>query len=105
MAESTESRVVTAEELEATIRKNLPCEFVRAVDESSGCGAKFAIEIVSESFRGKMPLACHRMMHKVLEEEIKHIHAVTFKTRVPAKVDTAEVAVAEAEASGLTESS
>ncbi|KAJ1424035.1 bola protein [Ochromonadaceae sp. CCMP2298] len=98
MADS--ERVITAEELEATIQANLPgVEFVKAVDESDGCGSKFEIEIVSEVFKGKTLLAQHRMVHKVIEEQRPHIHALTLKTKVPA-VKTEVV-----EASGAAESS
>ncbi len=78
------SDVYTPEQLEAKIRNGLTSvEYVKAVDESSGCGAKFEIEIVSADFQGKPLLAQHRLIHKILEEERKSIHALTLKTRAP----------------------
>jgi stress-induced morphogen len=74
--------VVTPAQLEAKLRASLnDVVFVRAEDLSDGCGAKFEIEIVSADFAGKPLLAQHRMVHKVLEEERQHIHALTLKTR------------------------
>lgn len=83
-------RVISCEELEAKIRAGLEqelagsVEFLRAVDLSDGCGAKFEVEIVSEVFRGKPLLAQHRLIHKIIEEERKFIHALTLKTKAPA---------------------
>ena len=83
-SEPLEDRVITAEELEAKIREGLThVEFVKAVDMSDGCGAKFEIEIVSEDFRGKPLLAQHRLVHKAISEEREHIHALTLKTKAP----------------------
>ena len=76
------AHVITAEMLETKIRTNVEqVEFVKAVDESDGCGSKFVIEIVSPVFKGKPLLAQHRMVHKAIEEERKNIHALTLKTK------------------------
>mmetsp|Transcript_2353 Transcript_2353/g.3706 ORF Transcript_2353/g.3706 Transcript_2353/m.3706 type:complete len:98 (-) Transcript_2353:110-403(-) len=84
-------RVVTAEELEEKIQQGIPgVEFVKAEDQSDGCGAKFEIEIVSPAFAGKPLLAQHRLVHKVIEEERTHIHALTLKTKVPTAPKPAE---------------
>lgn len=82
--EETE-RVITAAELESKIRAGLEhnVEFVQAVDLSDGCGSKFEIEIISSVFKGKPLIAQHRIIHKILEEERKYIHALTLKTKVP----------------------
>jgi stress-induced morphogen len=84
MTEET-NRVVTMEELESKIREGLGgnVDVINVVDESSGCGAKFEIQIVSSEFKGKPLLAQHRMVHKILEEERKFIHALTLKTKAP----------------------
>ena len=81
-----EERVISCEELEAKIREGLEnnVEFLKAEDLSDGCGAKFDVEIVSEVFRGKPLLAQHRLIHKIIEEERKYIHALTLKTKAPA---------------------
>ncbi|XP_026684585.1 bolA-like protein 2 isoform X1 [Diaphorina citri] len=50
------------------------------VDDSDGCGGKFTVLIVSDKFEGKGILQRHRLVHQVLAEEIKQIHAFTQKT-------------------------
>lgn len=81
----TEEAVITPEQLESKIREGLNgnVEYIKAVDLSDGCGAKFEVEIVSEEFRGKPLLAQHRLVHKIIEEERRSIHALTLKTKAP----------------------
>nr|CAN60268.1 hypothetical protein VITISV_029393 [Vitis vinifera] len=58
------------------------CHIVRVkevIDTSGGCGASFAIEIVSEQFEGKRLLERHRMVNAALQEELKQIHALSIK--------------------------
>lgn len=75
---------VTAESLEAKIRSGLEgVQFVQAVDESGGCGAKFSITVVAMAFEGKPIVMQHRLCHKCLEEEIKSIHALSLRTIAP----------------------
>lgn len=74
----------TPQHLEEKLKKELGAEYVKAVDESDGCGAKFNVIVVSESFSGKTPLQKHRMVHKALAEELPHIHAFTQKLYSPA---------------------
>jgi stress-induced morphogen len=77
-----QEQVITAELLESKIQASIEgVEFVKAVDESDGCGSKFTIEIVSPMFKGKPLLAQHRIVHKAIEEERKSIHALTLKTK------------------------
>lgn len=52
-------------------------------DQSGGCGASFLIEITSEQFRGKLPVAQQRLVNKALKEEIASWHAVTIRAKVP----------------------
>jgi stress-induced morphogen len=82
---STEERIITPAELEAKIIEGLNGNvyFIEAVDLSDGCGAKFEVEIVSSEFKGKPLLAQHRLVHKIIEEERKFIHALTLKTKAP----------------------
>ncbi|KAF8411634.1 hypothetical protein HHK36_004192 [Tetracentron sinense] len=46
------------------------------IDTSGGCGASFAIQIVSEQFEGKRLL---RLVNSSLVEEMKNIHALSIK--------------------------
>ncbi|KAG5254233.1 transcription regulator [Salix suchowensis] len=56
--------------------------FIFLIDTSGGCGASFAIEIVSEQFEGKRLLERHRLVNAALEEEMKEIHALSIKKAV-----------------------
>jgi stress-induced morphogen len=49
-------------------------------DLSDGCGAKVEITIVADEFENKPLLQCHRLVHSILQEERKTIHALTLKT-------------------------
>ena len=76
---------ITAELLELKIKAGLTSvEYVKAEDQSDGCGSKFEIEIISADFIGKPLLAQHRLVHKIIEEERQSIHALTLKTRAHA---------------------
>lgn len=80
----SESIVITTEQLEKKIQEQIPgVSYVKAIDLTDGCGGKFEIEIISEEFRGKPLLQQHRIVHKAIEEERKHIHALTLKTKAP----------------------
>ncbi|PON44964.1 BolA-like [Parasponia andersonii] len=52
---------------------------LEVIDTSGGCGASFAVEIVSEKFEGKRLLERHRLVNTALEEEMKDIHALSIK--------------------------
>lgn len=80
----SDSVIITPQILEDKLKQNLQgVVFVKAEDLSDGCGAKYEIEIVCEEFRGKPLIAQHRLVNKVIEEERKHIHAITLKTKIP----------------------
>ncbi|KAF6163649.1 hypothetical protein GIB67_036109 [Kingdonia uniflora] len=55
---------------------------VEIIDTSGGCGASFAVEIVSDQFEGKRLLERHRMVNTALAEEMKDIHALSIKKAV-----------------------
>ncbi|KAJ6754699.1 BOLA-LIKE PROTEIN-RELATED [Salix purpurea] len=62
---------------------------LEVIDTSGGCGASFAIEIVSEQFEGKRLLERHRLVNAALEEEMKEIHALSIKESCdPSAVET-----------------
>jgi len=51
-------------------------------------GAKLVLTVVSDQFQGKMPLARHRMINKLFEDELKDgnkIHALTIHAWTPAQ--------------------
>ncbi|VDD75291.1 unnamed protein product [Mesocestoides corti] len=56
---------------------------LKITDFSDSCGLKLNVEIVSEEFEGKKPIQQHRMVHNLLNEEMKNIHALTLTTLTP----------------------
>ncbi|XP_050204671.1 protein BOLA2 [Mercurialis annua] len=73
---------VTKEQVESTLNSKLSPSHLEVTDTSGGCGASFAIEIVSEQFEGKRLLERHRLVNGALEEEMKQIHALSIKKAV-----------------------
>lgn len=44
----------------------------------------FAVEIVAEAFRNQSRVACHRMVHDILEEDLStRIHALSIVAKAP----------------------
>jgi stress-induced morphogen len=80
---------ISGDQLEERIRSSLDgVEYVKAEDQSGGCGAKYEVTIVSASFEGKALVMQHRTVHQCLTEEMKDIHALTLKTFTPARWET-----------------
>lgn len=52
-------------------------------DVSGGCGSMYALDIVSEQFKGLPIVKQHRLVNSVLGEEIKKWHGVQMKTKAP----------------------
>ncbi|KXS94364.1 hypothetical protein AC578_2518 [Pseudocercospora eumusae] len=52
-------------------------------DISGGCGSMYALDIVSEKFKGLPVIKQHRLVNQVLAEEIKKWHGVQLKTKAP----------------------
>jgi stress-induced morphogen len=65
--------MVSGPELEDKLSKSLSTLYVKAVDESDGCGAKFLIVVVSEAFNGKNKIAQHRLVHSAIAGKQYHI--------------------------------
>lgn len=54
-----------------------------AGDDGSG-ESHFAVEIVADAFKNQSRVACHRMVHDILEDDLKHrIHALSIVARAP----------------------
>ncbi|KAK9144741.1 hypothetical protein Sjap_004644 [Stephania japonica] len=70
---------VTKEIVESTLTSKLNPTHLEVIDTSGGCGASFAIEIVSDQFEGKKLLERHRIVNAALAEEMKQIHALSIK--------------------------
>ncbi|XP_063992209.1 bolA-like protein 2 [Diachasmimorpha longicaudata] len=71
------------EYIRSKLIKHLQASHVEVEDQSDGCGAKFAVLIVSAKFEGKPLLQRHRLVNAALEEELKDIHAFSQKTLTP----------------------
>ena len=69
--------------LKEKLEKELNPVHCEVTDLSDGCGGKFDVLVVSEKFQGEKLLARHRMVNKILEEELKTIHALTIKSWTP----------------------
>ncbi|XP_021897507.1 protein BOLA2 [Carica papaya] len=75
---------VTKEQIEASLTLKMNPAHLEVIDTSGGCGASFAIEIVSEQFEGKRLLERHRLVNAAVEEEMKQIHALSItKAQTP----------------------
>lgn len=60
-----------------------------------GCGSKFTALIVSDKFEGVALLERQRMVHAVLEAEMKIIHALSLKCMTPAQAVKKGILAAE----------
>ena len=52
---------------------------IKVTDLSDGCGSKFHLLLVSNSFAGESILDRQRRVNEILKEEMKTIHALTMK--------------------------
>ena len=69
------------------LQQALPIEHLKVASESHmhnvppGSESHFKVVVVSDAFTGKMPLARHRMINKILEQELAStIHALALHT-------------------------
>ena len=72
---------MNAETLQQLIEQGLPGAQVRV---SGDDGVHFEATVVSDAFRGKLPLARHRLVYATLGERMGgEIHALALKTLTP----------------------
>jgi len=72
---------VNAETVQQLIEQGLPGARVRV---SGDDGVHFEATVVSDAFRGKLPLARHRMVYATLGDRMGgEIHALALKTLTP----------------------
>ena len=75
---------MNAETLQQLIEQGLPGARVRVAGDD---GVHFEATVVSEAFRGRLPLARHRMVYATLGERMGgEIHALALKTLTPDEV-------------------
>ncbi|KAJ1675906.1 hypothetical protein EV182_000352, partial [Spiromyces aspiralis] len=56
---------------------------LQVTDISGGCGSMYAVEIEAPAFKGKNAVQQHRLVNKVLKEELKHMHGLRIISRPP----------------------
>ena len=71
-------RVKLAQEFQPT-----KCEVV----DPYGDASSVQIIIVSDKFKGMLPLARHRAINTLLKDEIKQIHAVSIDAKTPEQIN------------------
>ena len=77
---TTSDPPITPAYLQTLLTDRLSATHVAITDMSGGCGSAFSAEIVSAQFANcRTSLARHRLVNKVLKEELKVIHAWTAK--------------------------
>ena len=74
---------MTAQELQAIIGANLPCEHLHV----EGDGRHWYATLVSAEFEGKRLIQRHQRVYATLGEKIKtdEVHALSMKTYTPAE--------------------
>ena len=72
------------ESIETKIRSKLEAELepveLQIFDTSGGCGSFFGIEVKSAKFNGLKTFQQHKLVNKVLKDEIATVHGLTLKT-------------------------
>ena len=87
VAAPNDSPHVTEAQLTDTLNRALSPAVLRVTDESDGCGAKFALLVVSDACDNKPLLERQRAVFDALAAEMPRIHALTMKTWTRAQYD------------------
>ncbi|KXL46825.1 hypothetical protein M433DRAFT_65154 [Acidomyces richmondensis BFW] len=66
-----------------TIKRELHPLKLDVQDISGGCGSMYAIDVVSERFKGLPVIKQHRLVNKILGDQMKDWHGVQLKTKAP----------------------
>lgn len=66
-----------------TLKESLRPTKLEVQDISGGCGSMYALDVVSEQFKGLPIIKQHRLVNKILGDEIKQWHGVQLKTKAP----------------------
>ena len=81
-ASETESAIQGKLESALTVRD------VGVRDTSGGCGTMFEIKVVAEDFRNKSIVQQHKLVTKVLKEDISQWHGFTLITSAPSHTNS-----------------
>ena len=76
-----ESRTPYEDKIYQQLTKELQPKSLAVKDISYGDGAMFAISIESKKFNGLSPIKQHRLVNKVLKDEITKWHGLQLKTK------------------------
>mmetsp|Transcript_34011 Transcript_34011/g.56317 ORF Transcript_34011/g.56317 Transcript_34011/m.56317 type:complete len:86 (-) Transcript_34011:237-494(-) len=68
-------------------KSDLGPTFLSLVDESDGCGSKFACVIVSSKFEGMPIIDRQRAVNDIISVEMQQIHAFSMKTWTPTQYE------------------
>ncbi|AGO12058.1 AaceriADR398Wp [[Ashbya] aceris (nom. inval.)] len=55
--------------------------YVKVTDVSGGCGSMFTIDIRSPHFKGKSMVQQHKLVNRVLADDIKRWHGLQLRTK------------------------
>lgn len=73
--------VLSAQQLEAYITQNLPCDYIKVVGDD---GTHFEALVVSPQFTGKTMVQQHQLVYRALGDRMREeIHALSMKTFTP----------------------
>ncbi|TIA87247.1 hypothetical protein E3P99_03275 [Wallemia hederae] len=66
--------------IKAKLEQSFKPSRLQVMDVSGGCGAFYAINIASDSFKGLTTVKQHRLVNETLKEDIAGIHGLQLKT-------------------------
>ncbi|KAK5971980.1 putative bola bacterial stress-induced morphogen protein [Trichostrongylus colubriformis] len=52
-------------------------------DVSSGCGSMYSVFVESSAFKGLSKVAQHKLVTGILKDEIRDMHGLSIKTKLP----------------------
>ncbi|GCE99997.1 hypothetical protein ZYGM_003202 [Zygosaccharomyces mellis] len=54
---------------------------LQVIDVSGGCGSMFAIDVISDKFKGMPMVKQHKIVNEVLKDHIKSWHGLQLRTK------------------------
>jgi stress-induced morphogen len=70
------------DEFYKVLQERLKTTYLEVEDNSGGCGTMFSVFIVSPLFEGKSLLERQRLVNENIKDELKDIHALSFKKTI-----------------------
>ncbi|XP_041375553.1 bolA-like protein 3 [Gigantopelta aegis] len=83
--QTTEPELTPAEkQIHNTLKTKFPgATTINVEDISGGCGAMYQISVEAKEFKGKRTVQQHLLVNEALADEIKDMHGLQIKTKVP----------------------